>query len=415
MRAILAVLVFLFGAQAAFAGACPAGNVLFTGAPFDMNGPSAPSGIIPLGRMTPEGSHMIPTRHLYVDQGFTAGGNTPLKIYAPGDLELVAVTLRQTDEGPDWSFYLKPCSQVILYYFHIDKPADELLNSIGDMALNSLSFKDDNGKVTETTKLVSIKVSQGHLIGQASLSAVHWGLEDFRQKPLPFANPKRYAVDFAKVRAALEIPAAQNALADELLPHVVPQALYNRCPIDYFSDDLRGKLTAMLADGLTKAVNRRPCHTHMLDIAGKAQGNWWPDTDPTHDALFNETTAIALATWNVRPNTQVFSLNAFNTELTADLIGSSAEIKDVRTVFTFPIGTGMHNRRFFEVTTSTTPYCYDGLTLLGTNQKLNGAILIQLPLVRFGALPKLYFEIVPGKTCTTDIKFSDEKKKTFYR
>ncbi len=63
---------------------CNENNTRFSGAPFDMSGPSAPSGIIPLGRMTPEGKHMIPTRHLYVDQSFTAAGvHVPLKVYAP--------------------------------------------------------------------------------------------------------------------------------------------------------------------------------------------------------------------------------------------------------------------------------------------------------------------------------------------
>lgn len=205
-------------------------------------------------------------------------------------------------------------------------------------------------------------------------------MHDFRKPPQPFANPARYAVDLPTLIAAFP-GLANDPIALAVASHIIPQALFNRCPIDYFTPPLRAALTARLSDfdGAPLASGTPKCHSHMQDVPGTAHGNWWNDTDPTHDALFAEEQALALANWNVTPSVQLLSLNQNVPGFSHALLEAGASPDDVNSTFEFPVRPGPQrtNRRFDEITDDAI-YCYDHVRVHRGGPRLRAVILLQV-------------------------------------
>jgi hypothetical protein len=370
---------------------CPRGDVLFNHLPTDL---SQVAGIVPLGNMNPAG-HTLPTRHIYVYPNMTTPGDVStaitVPVYAPGRAEIVAVEYHP--DSSDWSIHLKPCRDVLLYYFHIDRLAPAIAAAVGDVADGGVDMGDF------TAKPVSIVLTPGQLIGHAQTFDI--GVHDFRKPPQPFANPARYAVDLPTLIAAFP-GLAGDPIALAVAPHIIPQALFNRCPIDYFTAPLRAALTARLSDydGAPLASGAPRCHSHMQDVAGTAQGNWWNDTDPTHDALFSEDHAIALANWNVTPSVQLFSLNENVPGFSHTLLEAGALPDYVNSTFEFPVRAGPQrtNRRFAEITDDAI-YCYDLVRIHRGGPRLEAVILLQVNDGPGGPRSKLTTEFVRASRC----------------
>ena len=138
----------------------------------------------------------------------------------------------------------------------------------------------------------------------------------------------------------------------------------------------------------------------MQDVAGTAQGNWWNDTDPTHDALFGEEHAIALANWNVTPTVQLFSLNENVPGFSHALLEASASPDDVNSTFEFPVRAGPQrtNRRFAEITDGAI-YCYDLVRIHHGGPRLEAVILLQVSDGPGGPRSKLTIEFVRASRC----------------
>jgi len=398
MRTILFALSVLLAAAIADAKPalgslpCKGSGAFFPVSPVDLSRVSA---IKPLGNLNPPG-HTIPTRHIYVYPKMTRPGDASsmaeVKVVSPGKVELVAVEYRPDDA--DWSLHLKPCKDVSLYFFHIKALGPVLRTAIGRM--------DDATSVELPgpfrAKPVSIPLEAGAFIGVARSFDI--GLHDFRMTPLAFANPARYAVDFSTLFAAFPAIAA-DPIAATVAPRIVPQALYNRCPIDYFAVRVRAAMTALLADydGIPLASGTPRCHSHMQDVSGRAQGNWWPDTEPTHDALFEEERTIALVNWNVDPRVQLFSFNENTPGLDPSLLEAGAPADDVNSAFEFPVrGSGRVNRKFADVTAGA-PYCYELLRVLGGGRRLEAVVLIEVTAGPGGRAAQLWFQIVRAPSC----------------
>lgn len=408
MRIVFAAFLLLaFASTTAQAGPplasqpCKRTDALFSHLPTDL---AFVSGIVPLGAMNPA-SHTLPTRHIYVYPKMTTPGDVStaltLKVASPGAAELVAVESR--GGGLDWSLHIKPCKDVSLYYYHITKLSPALALAIGDMAAGSVVLP--GGTVA---KPVSIALAPGQFLGTAK--AFDIGLHDFRKAPQPFANRRRYRVDFPVLFAGY--PAfAGDPIAALVVPLIVPQSLYNRCPIYYFTPALRAAMTVRLSDysGAPLATGTTPvlprlgaggrCHSHMQDVRGTAQGNWWPDLDPVHDA-FVEDHALALANSNVTPTVQLFSLNENVPGLSSALLEPAPGTADVNTTFEFPVREGPErtNRRFAEITDEAL-YCYDLVRMHRGGRGLNAAILLQVGDGPGGRRTKLKIEFVPSIRC----------------
>lgn len=310
---------------------CPKGDALFTHAPTALGSLSA---IVPLGNLNPAG-HTLPTRHAYVYPKMKKPGDVStaitVPVRAPGKLEIVAVEFHPG--APDWSLHLKPCRDVTLYFFHVQTLAPEVAAAVGKIEDGGVELPDF------IAKPVSIMVTPGQLIGEAK--NFDTGLHDFRKSPQPFVNPAHYAVDFPALFAAFPELGA-NPTAQTVAQLIVPQALFNRCPLDYFTPKLKVALEGLLADydGDPLASGKPLCHSHMQDVAGTAQGNWFADLEPNHDALFAEERALSLANWNVDPTVQLFSLNENVPGFTSALLEPPAQPDDVNSAFEFPVREG---------------------------------------------------------------------------
>ncbi|NOT41784.1 MAG: hypothetical protein HOP13_14965 [Alphaproteobacteria bacterium] len=396
MRNVLLLAALFISSNVATAGtaslACPKGDTVFTSLPADLTQVSA---IVPLGNLNPAG-HTTPTRHIYVYPKMTTPGDlstaVTLKVLSPGKAELVAVEYHPS--APDWSLHIKPCKDISLYYFHIKTLPTALMTAIGSMAVGSVTFP--GGMLA---KPVSIDLAAGQFVGTAKTFDI--GLHDFRKTPRPFVNQARYKVDLPVLFAAFPALGA-DPVAPVVAPRIIPQALYNRCAIDYFTPAPGAALTAKLADfdGAPLASGTPRCHSHMQDVLNTAQGNWWNDLDPVHDALFQEEFAIALVNWNVTPTVQLFSLNENVPGFTSALLDPGASPDDVNSSFEFPVREGPQrtNRRFAEITDDAL-YCYDLVRIHRGGPRLNAVILLQVTAGPGGPRTKLNIELVRTSRC----------------
>ncbi len=398
MRTLLLVaLALLFAAMpsvaapAAGSWPCPRSDTLLTHLPADLAQVSA---IVPLGNLNPAG-HTIPSRHIYIYPKMTTPGDPStaktVKVLAPGNVEIVAV--EKQGGAVDWSLHMKPCKEVSLYYFHIDTLAPAIAAAVGDILAGSVALPGGG-----RAKPVSIPLGPGDFVGTADTFDI--GLQDFRKVPLPFANQARYKVDIPLLLAGLGL--AGDPIATTVVPRIIPQALYNRCAIDYFTPAPRTAMTAKLADydGAPPASGTPKCHSHEQDVPKTAQGNWWNDTDPVHDALFAEERALALVNWNVTPTVQLFSLNENVPGFTATLLEPGAAPDDVNSAFEFPVREGPQrtNRRFAEITDDAL-YCYDLVRIHRGGWRLNAAILLQVTDGPSGLRSKLQIEFIKTSRC----------------
>jgi hypothetical protein len=388
---------------------CPNHDTLFTQAPTELDDVSA---IVPLGNLNPAG-HTLPTRHVYVYPEMTTPGDVStaitVPVFAPARLEIVAVEFHSG--AADWSLHLMRCKDVLLYFFHVQTLAPQIAAAVGDVADGGVDLGDF------IAKPVSIVVNPGQLLGHATTFDI--GLHDFRKTPQPFVNPARYAVDFDALSAAFP-EFADDPVAQQVSQRIVPQALFNRCPIDYFTPPLKAALEGLLADfdGDPLASGDPLCHSHMQDVPGTAQGNWFSDVEPDHDALFAEERAVALANWNVDPVVQLFSLNENVPGFTSALLEAPAQPDDVNSAFEFPVREGPQrtNRRFAEIVDDEI-YCYDLVRIHRGGPRLEAVILIAVSDGPGGPRSKLTLELVQTSRCPALAEpwaFSDEAA-TYYR
>lgn len=403
MRAFMVALVCAaLVAGAAHAGPanseCPKGDALLGAAPTDL---SQIAGIVPLGNLNPASNHVVPTDHIYFYPKMTTPGlpstAIDVKVVSPGKAELVAVEYHpgaSPAEPEDWTLHMRPCKEVSFYFHHIRTLSAPLLAAIGPLdESNSVNLGEFRAKP------VSIVLNEGEFIGAAKTFDL--GLHDFRKTPQPFVNPARYAIDLPVLIASVPSLAA-DPLAAVVAPRIVPQSLYARCPIAYFKLLPRAAMTARLSafSGTPLASGIPKCHSHMQDVPGTAQGNWWPDFDPVHDKLFEESKAIALVNWNVDPTAQLFSFTRNTPGLTLALFDSGTPASALDATFEFPVRAGPQrtNRRFSEINDAQI-YCYDLVRIQHGGPHLRGVILLQLGDGPGGPKTRLDIEFVAASRC----------------
>lgn len=386
---------------------CGTGDAVFTQLPVDLTQVSA---VVPLGNLNPPG-HTVPTRHVYVYPKMTTLGDPStaidVKVGSPGAAELVAVEYHPGK--PDWSLHLKPCKDISLYFLHINTLSAGLAKAIGDMATGSAAFPGFQAKP------VNIPLAPGQALGVAKTFDI--GLHDFRKPPQPFVNQARYKVDIPALLAGVGL--AADPIASVVAPNVIPQALFNRCAVDYFTPALSAALTAKLADydGAPLASGVPKCHSHMQDVSKTAQGAWWPDLDPKHDALLDEAHAIALVNWNVDPTVQLFSFNENTPGMSVALFPPGTPAGYVNSALEFRVRpSSPTNRKFAEITDSAI-YCYDLVRIHRGGPPLNAVILLRVTDGPGGPRTRLDIEFIKTSRCPalpTPWKFGAGVA-TFYR
>ncbi len=388
VRALIATVLFATAVTDAFAATCD------TDTPF--NAPpvkdlSTVSHIVPLGNLNPAYGHTIPARHIYV---YPKTG-TSLEVQSPGDVELVAAVFHPLGSDPrnaaqkedEWELHLQPCAGVTLYYNHIVDLRPDLRDAILKVPPVAVYGAD--------ARPVSINLMVGAPIGKAATFDI--GLVDTRKPALSFANPARYAANVGALLETLKL--SGNETAKQVIPRIIPQALYSRCALDYFASGLRQTMYAMLAgsDGTIKAKGRPLCHSNMQDVSGSAQGNWWSGQSAVN-AFLNDDMALSLSNSNVDPSVPLFSLNGKTpNDVQAGVYGFvvppsllAAAMKPV-------------NRRFSDVK-DLNIQCYAGLAPASGGTTLNVVVLLQLDQYRSATPNRLRIEFIHDKKSCSEIK-----------
>lgn len=385
-------LVFALSAHAS-PSTQPCGKVVFNALPVTT---ADISNIIPMGRVHPP-EHMLPIRDIYFQSKYneTQEKAVSFRVLAPIAADIVAAEHLTNDKN--WSVHLKPCKDVSIYYLHVASLAPGIkasLNGAKKLAIDG----------TEAY-FFKAPVEAGDLIGRAD-GVLIMGVHDFRQSPLEFANKSRYTVNLPGVLKKLVVP---SSFSSEM-SLIVPQALYNRCPIGYFAPGPKKVLQGLLGDYGNVA---KDCGTHMQDVKGTAQGSWWPDIDPTNDALFNESGALSLLNWHINPAVQLFSFSQSTPGIKAEFVsGPAAETIEAKaphlnSAFSFPVNKGPQprNRRFAEVKPGQI-YCYDqlrvfdgGKPIFGGTKQLNAAILLEVTSELPGKPGRLIIEFIQPRLC----------------
>lgn len=167
-----------------------------------------------------------------------------------------------------------------------------------------------------------------------------FGATDGRQKPLEFANNKRY----------------RNTTRQTV------------CPYDLFSSELKNHLYQFIGSNNQRRVIEPICGTIAQDIPGTVQGNWYLGKGKS-DELERQGKMVALIHDNVDPKLGLVVLGeTFN-----------------KIVFS-PTNSGLINREFAQITAGQEIYCYQpdavgSRVSYGTQGQFKGSVIIRLPSV----------------------------------
>lgn len=324
---------------------CGPARDFFTHLPVDL---TLLSSIFPLGTLSPP-SHTLPTHHLYMNTVLGLPEDpataTIVDVFAPGRAEIVGVV---RNSPTDFQIHLQPCREVRTYFE--TRSLDRLIeDQLEPDAWVYLAGSPEAGPWAQRTSIV---VNGGQRIGNGPTPGainVAWGLIDYREPPLPFANPARYDLSLIDLS---EFPPEVVAIA----PYIMPERLHQFCPADYFAPTL----PSYLADGFRALLGRSVppiCGEIEQDEPGSAQGSWF--TGPTATDASEEDETLALVHDNVFPGIPMFSVSqAFCEALPGG--GESCSWIPGRRRFT-PAASGFVNRDFDDVAPGAI-YCYHNLT-----------------------------------------------------
>lgn len=279
--------------------------------------------ITPLGAVNPTG-HTFPTDHMYFYL------NTPLEakpVYAPGKIWIESIStsehLYADPVFTDYSIAFRSCSKLHHFFLHV--------SGISDALQKAWDKGTENGECNEYTaggddyrlcsRTVRKKLQAGDLLGyaggNANQGALDLGTYDTRKAITGVANENRWYA----------------------------QVLYNTCSLDYYGDDIKNSLYALLGNGTVNRTVEPLCGDINQDVADTAQGRWF--LVGTDESSWREDNQIALIHDEVNFDQGLFSIGDSTDSL------SSGE-------YTFtPTDAGYVDRDFDQVTADGQIYCYD--------------------------------------------------------
>lgn len=268
------------------------------------------------------------------------------EVFAPANLIVTRIThISSIHNGQlrenDYKLDMVPCKNVGIQFDHIRELSPKLAGA----------YKASKPKCQENQRAgnlnrycsidMNIKLVAGELIGVAGGSmatGLDFGATDGRQKPLEFANNKRYRNNYRQTL----------------------------CPYDLFSPELKSHLYQFLGSNEQRREIEPICGTIAQDVPGTAQGNWYQGKGSS-DELERQGKMVALIHDNVDPKLGLIVLgNTFS-----------------KVVFS-PTHSGLLNREFAAVVPGQDIYCYQPNTTgsrvsYGTHGQFKGSVLIRLP------------------------------------
>jgi hypothetical protein len=294
-------------------------------------------GLVPLGNMGPPG-HTFPTDHIYfhinrVDVNDWYLGTVEVPVVTPGDVWVTEVVFQEalSNDPPrtDFTVHFSPCAEVQAFFIHLSGLSERILAEVGTDfdRCDEYSITGAGDFRNCSKKGISIKVEAGEEFGKAGgneyANALDLGVYDLRTPPLAYANPDRWP----------------------------DRSLHIACPLDYFPPDVQQELRARLGahDGSVPRTVEPICGEVEQDEPGTAQGVWM-----TKGTVYTypEDPHLALVRDNLLPEWSVFSVGE----------STAASGLDWGMYFFMPVGSGLVNRAFIDVTPGEV-YCYEGLVL----------------------------------------------------
>lgn len=276
----------------------------------------------PLGFMSAP-IHMFPAKHSSFSM--TPLGKTPVPkpVYAPGPGYVYEISQALLSTGAaGYQVTIHPCNELRLYIGHLSSISDRLLAEFNKAPAACHSYFE--GTTTFTTckrDKLNIPVASGELIATGPNAAgVDFGLLDFRLPPARFINLEHY---------------------DTYYP-------FNVSPLEYFTPAVRtaieSKTGHVFGDRMRTALPIGG--THMQDIAGKAQGNWFLP-DKSHKNTADLSVFVGLSYDYVDPAEPVMTL------------GTTVKGAKLGLYSYLPTVTGRINRQFKDIEPDGKVYCFE--------------------------------------------------------
>lgn len=306
--------------------ACSDTNIFFSHSPVSIGDFM---GIVPLGNLNPSG-HTFPTSHLYfyIVNSDNEGPSDSVNFFASGDGVITSIRASHhiTAGFTDYNIDLKPCSDFILQYGHVQTLSEKLQSKIDELGEDAISCQDayeTGGEEYQNCSYsnLTIEVTAGEKLGTAG------GVQN------------QYALDIG----AVDYREVQNEFASEDMIDCGSDLFYKVCAIDYFEPGIKAEIEEFFGDhsGSTKRTIEPLCGDLVQEKSGTALGRWFK---PGED-YYPEDNHLALAYDNVNP-----ILGAI----------SAGELFPTLYAHTFTIeNSGLINRDFADISPGNNVYCFD--------------------------------------------------------
>lgn len=307
--------------------------------------------------------HMFPAKHSAFSMTLPGATPVPKAFRSPARARVTEIWEASfSTGGANYQVYLYPCAEMRVYVGHLRTLSAKLLAAFRGGTPVCNTFQDASATVTTCRRNgLTITVESGEEIGTGPDTAgIDLGVVDFRRPPAAFVVPAHY---------------------DFYYP-------YWSAPLDYFTPEARAVIAAKTGHVFGSAVRTADPvgGTHMQDLAGTAQGNWFL-TGRYHANSTDLTPFLSLVHDYVVPSQPIAAIGTSVAGLSMGLYA-----------FT-PASSGSANRDFAMVIPDGRTYCYDAF--LGGQSpggmpltKPNGLILMSMP-----TQTTLRVEFVAGSTC----------------
>lgn len=265
---------------------------------------------IPLGHYYPEGGHVFPTDHHYID---VIRDNRNIAVYAPCDGWITYVTENKLPSPRDveYTVSLWACRDILVKYGHLSRLDQSIIDQLGKV-IKTHSYS--TGGQTYDLKIYEprIEVRAGDRIGELpdmpGISGIDFGTYD-KRKVLPLLKPERWkGYDYKHTVSFL------NYATDEIR--------------DFYFDVVQNRNEGHF-QRIIPPLQGQVCY----DVEGSAQGIWFL---PGH-AVYPEDIHLSLI------------LNHFNPRKYVISMGRSVPGIPVYAYEFFPETNGTNNRPFSEI------------------------------------------------------------------
>jgi len=295
--------------------------------------------IMPLGHLNPP-SHTIPTDHIYLVLNRDGSKSAVTDVFSPGEITIYEIKKAQFFDNngnvmdEDYGVYFSPCKQIRAWYGHI---------IISDAIKTELDKYEcmEMGSPPGTKQcnyIINYKVKVGEymgITGGGNSACLDLGVYDSRSNLNGFANRDRYSNEY----------------------------LQTKCPIDYFTDELKTKMAERFGWENERRTVEPICGNLMQDVPGTIQGVWF-DGPISNLNLENEGKVISVVHDNML---------GIKGKL---VIGG--QISEPGVIEFNPTHSGTKNREPNEVKSDEKIYCYQNDNLENKYMPLLGKVILQL-------------------------------------